>query len=88
MKVVFDRTFAKDISLISDKRIAENIKKIIVEFEKAGNIHELSGIKKLKGYEGYYRKRAGNYRLGFKFEKNEICFIRAKHRKDIYKVFP
>ena len=45
---------------------------------------------KLKGYAEYYRHRVGDYRVGYRVdsEKQEIKFLRALHRKDIYRYFP
>ena len=88
MKLLFDKTFNKDISELKDKKIASSLKEIINEFEKKESILEITGIKKIKGYKSYYRKRIGDYRIGFKYENNEILFVRVKHRKDIYKLFP
>jgi mRNA interferase RelE/StbE len=46
-------------------------------------------IKKMKGYQDYYRIRVGDYRIGRKVgKKSEITFYRIKSRADIYKVFP
>jgi mRNA interferase RelE/StbE len=88
VKLLFDKTFNKDLFEIKDKKIIDILKIVILEFEKAKSIIEISNIKKIKGYKFYYRKRIGNYRIGLKFEKGAITFIRFKHRKDIYKVFP
>jgi mRNA-degrading endonuclease RelE of RelBE toxin-antitoxin system len=45
-------------------------------------------ISNIKGFRGYYRVRLGDYRIGFKKEREFIVFMRVKHRKDIYKNFP
>jgi len=46
-------------------------------------------IRKMKGYEDYYRIRLGDYRIGCKIEeRHKIIFYRVKNRNDIYKVFP
>jgi mRNA-degrading endonuclease RelE of RelBE toxin-antitoxin system len=45
-------------------------------------------IKKIKGYDNYYRIRKGVYRIGIKLENNTITFVRILHRNDVYKFFP
>ncbi len=41
-----------------------------------------------KGESSYYRIRFGDYRIGIKIEDDLVIFIRALHRKDIYRYFP
>jgi mRNA interferase RelE/StbE len=48
----------------------------------------ITNLKKLKGKSGYYRIRFGNYRIGIRIEDDLVIFIRALHRKDIYRYFP
>ena len=49
----------------------------------------IKNMKKIRGYNGYYRIRIGVYRIGFKIESgNTIIFYRVKNRNDIYKIFP
>jgi mRNA interferase RelE/StbE len=40
----------------------------------------------------YYRIRTGNFRIGVKIvsveSENVVIFVRALHRKDIYRKFP
>lgn len=57
-------------------------------FLKSQNIADIQGIKKLKGYENFYRFRVRDYRLGFVVEDDRVVFLRYLHRKDIYKYFP
>ena len=49
MKLLFDKTFNKDISELKDKKIASSLKEIINEFEKKESILEITGIKKITG---------------------------------------
>jgi mRNA interferase RelE/StbE len=54
---------------------------------------EINGLKKIQGYETYYRIRLGDYRLGIEIieegaKEDGVYFIRFLHRKDIYKYFP
>ena len=50
---------------------------------------ELSGrIEKMKGYDGYYKVRFGDYRVGILKQGNIIMLKTVLHRKDIYNYFP
>ena len=89
MEIFFKPTFLKDLKKLP-KNIQLEIKNICFEiFPKIKNLNELNlDIKQLKGFKNFYRIKIGNYRLGFKKENNNIIFMRVKHRKDIYKLFP
>ena len=53
------------------------------------NLSDKLDIRKIQGYENYYRIRIGSYRIGCEIEAgNKISFYRVKDRKDIYRVFP
>lgn len=88
MIVNFDKSFSKSLDKINSKIILSKIEKAIVQSENASKLSEISNVKKLTGFKIYYRIKIGDYRLGFKFLDNEITFIIACHRKDIYKIFP
>ncbi len=87
MNIIFKNSFLKDIKKLKDKNVKVSLKLIINEF-KNKQLCEIKGLKKLSGYEKYYRVKVGNYRLGLKIETNEIIFVRFLNRKDIYKYFP
>lgn len=88
MQVEFSNKFSKDLDYISQKSVQSNIKKLIVLFESANNLHEIPNLKKLVGFRSAYRVRIGDYRVGFFYEGHKVLFARIVHRKDIYKVFP
>jgi mRNA interferase RelE/StbE len=46
------------------------------------------GVKKLAGWNGYFRIRVGDYRIGFKVEGSAVIFMHVLHRKEIYRHFP
>ncbi len=48
----------------------------------------IKSIKKLKGYDTFYRIRLGNYRIGLEMVEDVIIFARILHRKDVYRYFP
>lgn len=90
MEVFFKPSFLRDFrKLPADiKRSTKHL--CAGEFPKCASLGELNAwdIKKLWGYQNYYRVRIGDYRVGFKVEKNAATFMRVRHRRDIYRVFP
>ncbi len=88
MKAEFDKSFSKSIDNLKERRVKERVIKFIEELEKADSLFELTQIKKLKGDNISYRKKIGNYRIGFEFDNNTVTLIVIAHRKDIYKSFP
>jgi mRNA interferase RelE/StbE len=89
MKVEFDKSFYKSLDKIGNKTIFLRVEKFILNCEKAKSLNELHSIKKLTGFQNYYRVRIGKYRLGFeKTGSNTLRLIVITHRKDIYKIFP
>lgn len=89
MKIFIDKSFAKDVDKITDKKLLRNLKKLIIELENSNSLLELPNVKKIKGYNSFYRIRMGNYRLGMEeIRSNIICLTRFLHRKDIYRYFP
>ncbi len=47
-----------------------------------------AALKKLKGFDGAYRIRIGDYRVGLFIVQETITFARVLHRKEIYRYFP
>jgi len=86
---LYKKTFLKDLAkLPSDYR--KRVEKLVFkDIPQSDSILEVSGIKKMKGYQDYYRIKMGDYRIGCKVEKeSHVTFYRVKSRGDIYKVFP
>ena len=90
MKIEFKRNFKEDLKKIKDKTVLQKVKELINAIEEAKSLSDIQNIniKKIKGYEDYYRIRSGNYRIGIKLEGDKVIFVRILHRKDIYKYFP
>lgn len=88
MKITVRKLFEKDISRISDKKLAIRLSNTIEQMEKADSLSGLPNIKKMAARGNYYRMRLGDYRLGFKTEAGTIILLRFMHRKDIYDYFP
>ncbi|MFQ4138869.1 type II toxin-antitoxin system RelE family toxin [Nodosilinea sp. PGN35] len=88
MKVRFRNSFKKDLRRIQDKKLLENVSQIIDTAKNAESFAEIGDLKKLKGYDSFYRIRIGDFRIGVRLIDEEIIFVRLLHRKEIYRFFP
>ena len=88
MQVLIDKSFDKDSDKIHDKQLLRKIQEAIHNIQDANQIADIKNIKKMTGYDTFFRIRIGDYRIGFEIIDNKAILLRFKHRKDIYKVFP
>lgn len=88
MKIKFESSFEKDLKSIKDTKLLNKLKSIIIECKNSDNPRSIKNLKKLRGYQTFYRIRIGNYRVGIELEEDTLIFTRFLHRKDIYKFFP
>ena len=83
------KKFSKDVDAIrKEAKIKKALLKAIEKIREAGSLAEVRKVRKIEGYQKYYRIKLGDYRLGIKVTKNRIELIRFLHRKDIYRRFP
>ncbi|MBF0465522.1 MAG: type II toxin-antitoxin system RelE/ParE family toxin [Nitrospirae bacterium] len=47
-----------------------------------------SRISKMKGYDGFYKVKKGDFRIGLSVAFDKLEFRRVLHRRDIYRFFP
>jgi mRNA interferase RelE/StbE len=88
MRADFRKSFARDLRRRKDdSNFLICVKETIKVIELAESISEIANLKKLKGESGYYRIRIGSYRIGIRMEADLVIFIRALHRKEIYRNF-
>lgn len=88
MNIIVKKIFKKDAEKINDKKTLLILGELIDQIKVVNNISDISNIKKMKGFDNYYRIKLGDYRLGFKYEDENIYLMRILHRKDIYRFFP
>ena len=88
MKVSFKASFVTDLRAARDKLLQERVRTLIAKVESAMSLSEVPNVKKLRGGGGYYRVRVGNYRVGLAVEEEVVVFVRALHRREIYRYFP
>lgn len=88
MKTYYQKRFLKDLAVIPTK-IRKQIEQFVFEeTPKFESIHDSPKIERMIGYPSYYKIRFGVYRVGLKEENENLIFIRALHRKEIYRYFP
>lgn len=88
MKLIFSKTFKKDIGKLNDKNTKTKLKQIILQLKEVSSLLEISNCIKMKGHPSAYRIRVGNYRLGIYQLEKEIHIARFVKRNDVYKLFP
>jgi mRNA interferase RelE/StbE len=88
MKIKFESKFEKDLRNIKDKKLLSKIKEVILECKAVQTLNEVKNIKKMQGYQNFYRLKIGDYRVGIEIVNDELIFVRFLHRKDIYRFFP
>ena len=88
MKTYYQKRFLKDLARIPAKVRKQIEKYVFEEAPKFQSIHDSPKIERLMGYPSYYKIRFGVYRVGLKIENESLIFIRALHRREIYRYFP
>lgn len=89
MNILYAKRFSKDIDAIRHETNLKNrLLDLIGQIKKVDVLSDISGVKRIEGYPGYFRIRIGDYRLGIKVTGNSVEMIRFLHRKDIYRRFP
>lgn len=88
MDVAFEASFARDLRRIRDKQLRERVRNIIDEVKVTSDIGQVRSLRKMQGWEIYYRIRLGDYRIGIEIVNEKVIFVRVLHRRDIYRKFP
>ncbi|MCB8943092.1 MAG: type II toxin-antitoxin system RelE/ParE family toxin [Ardenticatenaceae bacterium] len=88
MDVLFEASFARDLRNIKDKHLLKRVQAAIEEVKRAQHLNDVRNLKKMQGYDTYYRLRLGDYRVGIELVSEQVIFVRLLHRKDIYRKFP
>lgn len=88
MKVAFEANFARDLKRVRDKQLLQRVQQVIQGVKEAAMIDTVAGVKKMQGYDTFYRVRLGDYRIGIEVVDDQVIFVRFLHRKDVYRYFP
>jgi len=88
VKVIFRRSFAKDLKKIRRKALRQELQAVLEQIEQSTTLYDLPNVKHLTSEGSYYRIRIGDYRLGLLVEDDTVTVVRFLHRRDIYRYFP
>jgi len=89
MELHYGKNFSKDLDAIRhETKIKAQLLKLIEVVRAAESLTDLKGVRKIEGYQAYFRIKVADYRLGIKVEQSTVELIRFLHRKDIYRRFP
>ena len=88
MNVAFEASFARDLKHIRDNPLLRRVQQVIEAIKAAPGIGAVQDLKKMQGYDTFYRIRLGDYRIGIEVVADQVIFVRFLHRKDVYRYFP
>ncbi len=88
MRALFEKSFGRDLKKIKDKRLLKQVQETIELVETAVSINNVPNVKKMQGFDMYYRIRVGDYRIGIEISEGQAIFVCVLNRKDIYRYFP
>ena len=88
MEIRFKKQFLKDLVRIPANYRLKIETLIFEEIPSADSGKILGILSKMRGYEGYYKIRVGDFRIGLCIKEDVLEFQRVLHRKDIYRFFP
>ena len=84
MELLYGKRFSKDLDAIRhESEIRADLLKLIENIKEAVSLTDLKDVRKIEGYQGYYRIKVADFRLGIKLRGNKVELLRFLHRKDI-----
>jgi hypothetical protein len=82
-------SFYRDLGQYSNRELAIEVRKILLQIMKAQNISHIPNLKKLKKFDAHYRvKVMDNYRMGMVIRGSHVILVCFGHRHNFYKSFP
>ncbi|NOT85895.1 MAG: type II toxin-antitoxin system RelE/ParE family toxin [Methylococcaceae bacterium] len=88
MEVRYSKKFFKQLAEIPSDSRSKIEAFVFSDIVTVTSIAELGKIEKMQGYDGFYKVRFGQYRLGLVIENGVITVKTVMHRREIYKFFP
>jgi mRNA interferase RelE/StbE len=89
MEILYGKRFSKDLDGIRhEAKVKQALLALIESLKAADSPSDLKDVRKIQGYQGYFRVKLGDHRLEIKAEEKRVELIRFLHRKDIYRRFP
>ncbi|ATG89582.1 type II toxin-antitoxin system RelE family toxin [Methylomonas koyamae] len=88
MQIEYRKKFLKQLAELPAS-IRPKIEQFVFEdLIKANSVFELGKVEKMQGYDGFYKVRFGDYRVGLIIKDDLVAVATVMHRKEIYKFFP
>jgi mRNA interferase RelE/StbE len=88
VNIAFEASFARDLKRVRDKQLLQRVRQVIEAIKATPDLSALPELKKMQGYDTFYRIRLGDYRMGIEVIADQVILVRLLHRKDIYRYFP
>jgi mRNA interferase RelE/StbE len=60
MKILYEKSFLRDIKQITDRKILDKIEQTIFDIKKAKRPDQIRKLRKMRGYKSYYRLKRSN----------------------------
>ena len=88
MKVEYSKKFLKQLAAVPSDIRSKIESFVFEELVSTSSVYEMGKVEKMKGYDGFYKVRFGNYRLGLVIENEMVSVKTVMHIREIYKFFP
>ncbi len=88
MRVEYRKKFLKQLADLPASVRGKVERFVFEDLSSANSAFELGKIEKIQGYDGFYKARFGDYRLGLLIKDDVVIVAAVMHRKEIYKFFP
>lgn len=88
MKVIYRKSFLKDIKRQNSRLISELIHSVIENCENANTIADIKHCEPLQSKGKFYKLKYGKYRFGIYIDKATIEFLKFGTRQNFYDDFP
>jgi len=88
MKLIYRKSFLKDIKKVESKKTKDLIKSVISNCGSARTITEISNCSPLVSKGKYFKLKYGSFRFGIYIDKGTIEFLKFGTMENFYKDFP
>lgn len=90
MDLVVEKQFSKQLKRCP-KNIRSKFESLYGKLENVNSLNDIPNLKKMVGFDQYYRIRLGDWRVGFRYEEGvlKIVYLMAiGPRGDFFNKFP
>jgi mRNA interferase RelE/StbE len=89
LEVQYRQAFLKDLKQLKSSTSYQRIYELaFTTLENINLLEEIPDIKAMRGYNGRYRIRISDYRIGIEVNGDIIEVMRVLHRREFYRYFP